>query len=130
MTAKQTKFLVELFRCSSIAEAIRNAEISESTAYRWMHKDEGFKKEFQARKTQALDEVSTQMQLGFSKAVNKLLDIINDSRTSAQVKINAIDCLFRNARPIMEEVDILNRLQELEEQMQEEGDNDDSYSYY
>lgn len=120
MTTKQIRFLGELFRCSSIAEAIKKAEVSESTAYRWMREDDEFKKELQKRKTNALDEVSTQMQIGFSEAVQELLRIIRNDKVSAQVKINAIDCLFRNARPLIEEVDILNRLQEVEKRIQEE----------
>lgn len=122
MTPKQVKFLTELFRCSSVAEAIKNSDVAESTAYRWMRENEEFKRELQKRKTQALDEVSTQMQVGFSDAVRELLEIIRDDHVTAQVKINAIDCLFRNARPIMEEVDILNRLQELENNIQEDGE--------
>ena len=96
MTPKQIKFMSELFTSSSISEAI------------------------------ALEEVSIQMQVGFSDAVEELLQIIRNNRVSAQVKINAIDCLFRNAKPIMEEVDILNRLQAVEAKIQEEGEEDDS----
>lgn len=91
-----------------------------------MLEDTEFKRELQKRKTQALDEVSTQMQVGFSDAVRELLEIIKTDKVSAQVKINAIDCLFRNARPIMEEVDILNRLQEVEKRLQEEGEENTS----
>lgn len=54
--------------------------------------------------------------------------IIRNDVVSAQVKINAIDCLFRNARPIIEEVDILNRLQEVERKIQEEGTEGDLYN--
>ncbi|MCI5648621.1 MAG: hypothetical protein MR332_04190 [Fusicatenibacter sp.] len=122
MTPKQVKFLSELFKSSSVAEAIKNSGVAESTAYRWMRENEEFKRELQKRKTQALDEVSTQMQVGFSDAVQELLEIIRNDHVSAQVKINAIDCLFRNARPIIEEVDILNRLQEVEQKIQEEGE--------
>ena len=126
MTSRQIKFLSELFRCSSIGEAISNSGISESTAYRWMREDDEFRRELQNRKTKALEEVSTQMQVGFSEAVEELMIIIRSSRVSAQVKINAIDCLFRNAKPIMEEVDILTRIQAIEEAMNEEGEEDDS----
>ena len=125
MTTKQVKFLSELFTASSVADASKNAGVSLATAYRWMRTDDEFRKELQNRKTQALEEVSTQMQVGFSEAVQELLEIIRNKKVSAQVKINAIDCLFRNARPIMEEVDILNRLQAVEESMQEEGEKDD-----
>ena len=126
MTPKQIKFLSELFTSSSISEAIRNTKISSATAYKWMRENDEFRRELQNRKTKALEEVSTQMQIGFSEAVQELLGIIRNNKVSAQVKINAIDCLFRNAKPIMEEVDILNRLQELEAKVQEEGEADDT----
>ena len=126
MTPKQIKFMSELFTSSSISEAIRNTKISSRTAYRWMREDDEFRRELQNRKTKALEEVSIQMQVGFSDAVEELLQIIRNNRVSAQVKINAIDCLFRNAKPIMEEVDILNRLQAVEAKIQEEGEEDDS----
>ena len=126
MTPRQIKFMSELFTSSSISEAISNTGISSATAYKWMRKDDEFRRELQNRKMKALEEVSTQMQVGFSEAVQELMKIIRSNKVSAQVKINAIDCLFRNAKPIMEEVDILNRLQEVEAKIQEEGEADDS----
>ena len=126
MTSRQIKFLSELFTSSSITEAINNTGISSATAYKWMRENDEFRRELQNRKTKALEEISTQMQIGFSEAVEELMTIIRSSRVSAQVKINAIDCLFRNAKPIMEEVDILNRLQEVEAKIQEEGEAVDS----
>ena len=89
-----------------------------------MHDDEEFKKALNKRKTDLLNDVSIAMQVGFSDAVEELLHIIRNERVSAQVKVNAIDCLFRNAKPIIEEVDILNRLQAIEEAMKEEGEAD------
>ena len=126
MTPKQIKFLSELFTSSSISEAIRNTKISSATAYKWLRENEEFRRELQNRKEKALEEVSTQMQMGFSEAVQELMGIIRNNKVSAQVKVNAIDCLFRNAKPIMEEVDILNRIQEVEAKVQEEGEADDS----
>ena len=126
MTPRQIKFMSELFTSSSISETIKNTGISSATAYKWMREDDEFRRELQNRKTKALEEVSTQMQVGFSDAVEELLQIIRNNRVSAQVKINAIDCLLRNAKQIMEEVDILNRLQAVEAKIQEEGEEDDS----
>lgn len=125
MTPRQIKFMSELFTSSSITEAIKNTGISSATAYKWMRENEEFRRELQNRKEKALEEVSTQMQIGFSEAVKELMKIIRSNKVSAQVKINAIDCLFRNAKPIMEEVDILKRLQEVESKNQEEGEADD-----
>ena len=126
MTTKQVKFLSELLQCRTIKEAYEKVGISHGTAYRWMHDDEEFKKALNKRKTDLLNDVSIAMQVGFSDAVEELLHIIRNERVSAQVKVNAIDCLFRNAKPIIEEVDILNRLQEVEAKIQEEGEAVDS----
>lgn len=125
MTKKQIVFLAELLQCGTIKEAYQNAGISEATAYRWMREDKEFKDELQKRKTEMLNDVSITMQVGFSVAVNELLEIIRKPNVSDQVKINAIDCLFRNARPIIEEVDILNRLQAVEESLKEGDSNDE-----
>ena len=123
MTPKQLKFLTVWLDCGKITEAIKTCGISNSTAYRWKEEPE-FKAEFQKRKTEMLNEVSMKMQTGFSDAVENLLQIIRNPDSSAQVKINAIDCLFRNARPIIEEVDILNRLQAIEESLKD-GETDE-----
>lgn len=114
MKAKQIKFLSALLQSGKITEACKLCGISNSTAYRWLE-DPEFKTEMQKKKTEMLGEISTKMQVGFSDAVENLLQIIRDPKVADQVKINAIDCLFRNARPLVEEVDILNRLQTLEE---------------
>lgn len=121
MKSKQIKFLSELLQTGTVSEAIKNTGVSSSTAYKWMKEPE-FKNELQKRKTEMLEEVSTTMQIGFSEAVTELMKIIKNPKTAPQVKINAIDTLFRNARPIIEEVDILNRLQALEEINHAEGD--------
>lgn len=123
MTTKQIKFLSALLQSGKVTEAIKACGISNSTAYRWIEEPE-FKAELQKRKTEMLNEVSVKMQFGFSDAVENLLQIIRNPDSSDQVKINAIDCLFRNARPIIEEVDILNRLQAVEESLKE-GETDE-----
>jgi len=117
VTTKQIQFLGELLRCGNIAEAVSNTGVALSTAYRWMKNDD-FREELQKRKSQLLDEVVLQMQVNFSGAVAQLTGIINNADTAPQVKINAIDCLFRNARPLIEDVEILNRLQGLEDAME------------
>lgn len=125
MTQKQIVFLAELLQCGTVKEAYQKAGVSEATAYRWMRQDKKFREELQKRKTEMLNDVSITMQASFSDAVDELKKIIRKPDVSDQVKINAIDCLFRNARPITEQVDILNRLQAVEESLKE-GEEDDA----
>ena len=127
MTTRQIKFMKELLQCGTITEAIKNTGISSSTAYKWMNEDDEFKEQLQKRKTEMLNDVVITMQVGFNDAVIELLGIIRKPDISDQVKINAIDCLFRNARPLIEEVDILNRLQKIEESMNEGELNEEEY---
>lgn len=96
LTPKQIKFMSELFKCSSITEAIKETGIAETTAYRWMREDTEFKKELQKRKEEILSSTVLMMNNHLSDAVQKLIKIINSEETSSQVSINAIDCLFRN----------------------------------
>ena len=114
MTAKQIRFISELLQHGTVQAAIDATGISSSTAYKWM-KDPEFRGELDKRKADLLDSVSIAMQSGFTLAVEELNRIIRDPGTAPQVKINAVDCLFRNARPIIEEVDILKRLTAIEE---------------
>lgn len=114
MTAKQIRFISELLQHGTVQAAIVATGISSSTAYKWM-KDAEFRGELDKRKSDLLDSVSIAMQSGFTAAVKELNQVIQNPATSPQVKVNAIDCLFRNARPIIEEVDILKRLTAIEE---------------
>lgn len=114
MTAKQIRFISELLQHGTVQAAIVATGISSSTAYKWM-KDAEFRGELDKRKSDLLDSVSIAMQSGFTAAVKELNQVIQNPATPPQVKVNAIDCLFRNARPIIEEVDILKRLTAIEE---------------
>lgn len=114
MTAKQIKFISELLQHGTVQAAIDATGISSSTAYKWL-KNAEFRSELDKRKADLLDSVSIAMQSGFTAAVKELNQVIQNPATPPQVKVNAIDCLFRNARPIIEEVDILKRLTAIEE---------------
>ena len=114
MTAKQIKFISELLQHGTVQAAIDATGISSSTAYKWL-KNAEFRSELDKRKADLLDSVSIAMESGFTAAVKELNQVIQNPATPPQVKVNAIDCIFRNARPIIEEVDILKRLTAIEE---------------
>ena len=116
MNAKQLKFLEALLSQPTISKAVETAQISRAQGYRWL-KDETFKGEFESRKMEVLQSCVGQMQQGFEDAVSELLQIIRNSRTAPQIKINAIDCLFRNWKPLAEQCDVMAKLSELEERM-------------
>lgn len=122
MTSKQTKFLCELLTSGNKTEAMNKAGISRATAYKYMKEPE-FIEELQKRKTEMLNDVCLKMQINIQIATDELVNIIKKSDVSDQVKINAIDCLFRNTKSITDQVDILGRIQKLEEGYNHESNN-------
>lgn len=123
MNTNKTRFIAALMKKGTIEGALREAGLSHSTGVRYMHDPEVLE-EIKKRKAEMLNEVSLAMTTGFCDAVNELKKIISKPTTAPQVKVNAVDVLFRNARPIIEDVDILQRLNALEDSMKEDGGNE------
>ena len=119
MTKKQMDFLVCLLENSNTTQAIKEAGISSATAYKWL-KDPEFKKFFEWNKQEMLSAATRYLQGSLGICCEKLMEIVKDPKTSAQVKINAISLIFQNVRAFTEQTDILIRISELEQAMQEE----------
>lgn len=122
MKPKQITLMKKIFSCNSLKEACEQSGVPYGTARGWMKNDEEFKQELNKQKSNLLEEVTINMEMGFTKAVEELMKIIN-GHVSPQVKVNAIDCLFRNAKPLIEQIDIIHRLEQIEESIK--GDEDE-----
>ena len=48
-----------------------------------------------------------------------IADIMRDKETSQQVRLNASDCIIRNTIKLLEQTDIIERIEHLEEQTKE-----------
>lgn len=118
MTQKQIKFLACLLENSSTSKAIKAAGISSATAYKWL-KDEAFRRELERKKAEMLASVSGYLQSSLAACCERLMEIVNDSETSAQVKINAISLIFQNARSFTEQTEIMERMRRIEEALEE-----------
>lgn len=118
MTQKQIKFLACLLENSSTSKAIKAAGISSATAYKWM-KDEAFRRELERKKAEMLTSVSGYLQSSLAACCERLMEIVNDSETSAQVKINAISLIFQNARSFTEQTEIMERMRRIEDALEE-----------
>lgn len=118
MTQKQIKFLACLLENSSTSKAIKAAGISSATAYKWL-KDEAFKRELERKKEEMLTSVSGYLQSSLAVCCERLMEIVNDSETSSQVKINAISLIFQNARSFTEQTEIMGRMRRIEEALEE-----------
>lgn len=87
--------------------------ISEATIYRYLN-DDKFKKEYESRRRDMLVDNCHKLQANMGKAISELVDIIDSKETAPQVRLNAIDTLLRHTYKQTEIVDILTRLEALE----------------
>lgn len=60
--------------------------------------DTDFKRELDRKKEEMLSRISGYLQGSLVDCCERLMEIVKDPDTSAQVKINAISLIFQNAR--------------------------------
>ncbi len=96
-----------------MTDVIRDAGISKNTAYRYRN-DPEFQKYLRLRKDEILKAVMNQMQSRMVKDLEKLDEIIDNPESSGQVVINAINYKWHHLRHWTETVDLVNRIEALE----------------
>ena len=110
----QERILIALLQNVSVSAAAEVAGVSEATVYKYLAEPE-FKREYEAKRKEMLDDSCRTLQANMSMAVDELVDIIKDKSNKSQIRLNAIDALLRHAYKQTELVDILTRLDVLEE---------------
>jgi len=77
-------------------------------------KDNELQRILSDRRVEFVKTAVCKMQKSMSHAVDVLMDIIDDEETSKQTKVNAINILFNQCREWTQGVDVLERLQRIE----------------
>lgn len=90
--------------------------LTRRTVSKYRHSEE-FQKVLTERRTELLQDTVRKMQAGLNEAVETLQGIINDPDCSPQTRVNAIATLFSHCRAWTEAVDIMERLQRIEERV-------------
>lgn len=88
--------------------------ISEDTIYKYLREPE-FVKEYDELRKKMLEDSCHKLQAKMGRATDELIKIIEGKETSPQIRLNAIDMLFRHAYKQTELIDIITRLDTLEE---------------
>jgi hypothetical protein len=99
--------------------AAEACNISESALYKRL-KDPEFKKEYDKARLELLDRNTCAIQSIVNSAIAAMAEIVQDEDTTAQVRLNAADAILRNCYRMTEQNDILKRLDDLEQAIQEE----------
>lgn len=88
--------------------------ISEATIYKYLNNEE-FIQEYEDMRRNMLEDNCHKLQANMSKAIDELVEIIEDRENAPQIRLNAIDMLLRHTYKQTELIDILARLDALEQ---------------
>ena len=99
---------------ASVAATAKATGISEATIYKYLN-DTEFKTEYEAKRKEMLADSCHTLQANMGQAINELVEIIEDKDIKQQIRLNANDMLLRHSYKQTEQLDILTRLDALEE---------------
>ena len=117
----QRRFLAALLESRTIAEAIRKANVSERSAYRWL-KDEAFRAALEEAEARVLDEALRRLLNLQSKALDGLEAVLSDPQARHSDKLRAIDTILSHALRLREAAELERRISELEQKLAEVQD--------
>lgn len=103
----------------TIKQAAEKADIAESTLWRWMQ-EEGFKEQYEQAKREAVSHATTRLRQSMTSAIDALVDMAENPKTSAMARATAARTLLEFAFKAHENEDIQKRMDALEEALSED----------
>ena len=122
LTDKHYKFIDTYLSTKDMTECCKKCDISRNTGYNYL-KIDAVKQEIDSRRTQLMQDTTIFMQRALQDSSRVLIDIINDSQVPASVRVSAINSLFANCNKLTEQTDILVKLADIEQRLDEKEDN-------
>ena len=117
---KEQIILNALLAYPTVREASEATGIPESTIYLRLRNAE-FKQKYKQAKDEMLHSTTTYLQSKLHEATGTIVDIMNDTETASQVRINAARAVFDYCIRLTEQTDIIRRLEALEEAQNDGG---------
>jgi len=104
----------------TVREAAEAAGIPETTAYNWLRRED-FAEEYKQRKRQAVAEASDYLQSRMNAATQIITEIMNDADAPSQVRLNAAKAIVELGYKLVEQAEIIARIEALEAQTGDSG---------
>ena len=117
-TTNKEKALTALLKSSTVTEAAKVCGLSEETLYRYL-RDKDFVSEYRNARRQVVENSITQLQQASGEAVETLRR--NLSCSNPQAEIRSAQIILDNALKGVELVDILERLEQIENAVEAEN---------
>ena len=116
LTARQRRFVLELTTASSVRDAAHKAGIAERTAWRYLS-SEAVQHALTTHYDIALRELGRGMAVVMSEAMDTVLGILRDAKTSPSVRVSAARVILDSGLRLAELVTLAGRVTKLEERV-------------
>ena len=122
LSPKKMKVLETLVTCGTKKETIAKCGISPETLNKYL-RDPEFASVYQELRIEGLKENYRFVQANVREAVERLIEMVNADvgDISDSVRLNAINSLLQYSFRITEQMDIIDRINELEKKVKENG---------
>ena len=124
LSDKQLKFIDIYFKEQNINEICKTLKITKQTYYNYIN-DDAIKQEIYNIRCSMLSNTTNYLQSCLDECSKELMSIIHDEKTAPQIKINAINSIFNNCNKLTEQVDILSKINDIEQRLKEQEDKAD-----
>ncbi|MFU2222590.1 replication protein [Streptococcus pluranimalium] len=119
LNKRQENFLNAILETGNVTEASKLANISRNTAYTYL-KNVTFKRIYRERRNEMLKETTTRLQNASIRAVEVLLEIMNDNAVSPYARQQSAQTVLSMAYKAVETTDIVEQVEELEAKFESE----------
>ena len=122
LTPKQESAIVALLNEPTIARAASSINMAERTLYRWLD-DPAFSGAYRRARREAFAQAIALTQRYAPAAVHALAKIMSDETATHASRVSAASALLRFSRESLELDDLAARLEALERQADDDGEN-------
>lgn len=119
LSDKQLKFIDAYFQEQSINDVCKKLDITRATYYNYL-KDDAVKQEISNNRYNLLSTTTDYLQSSLNECSKILMDIIKSEDTSPQIKINAINSIFNNCNKLTEQLDLIDKVNMLEDKLKQQ----------
>lgn len=113
MKVSDEQIIAAILSCSTNKQAAETCGLSEKQFYTRLSRPELKSKLAEAR-TRLLESATSAIQARIGEAVEVMSNIMLNSETTAQTRLNAADAIIRNSLKMGERTDVLERIAEIE----------------
>ena len=119
MRVTDNALISAILTCPTIRDASASVGLSEQSVYSRMRKPE-FRQRLQIERDNKFQAISSKIEDANFRALDTLLKILDDETVSAGVRVRASQTLLDLSLKNREQIDVISRIENLEEMLQEQ----------